>query len=173
VECKRLMDILPMTHTRAIIGIALCTGMRKSEITSLTWDRVDLNDGFIRLRAMDTKDREPRKIPIFEELLTILNSIPRAAHDNHVILHMGKPIHDIREALRTACRNAGIAYGRFVNGGFIFHDLRHAFNTYMRKAGAAESVTMKVTGHSTHEMFDRYNTVDDENLRKAADNLSQ
>ena len=37
----------------------------------------------------------------------------------------------------------------------------------MRKAGVAESVIMKITGHSTREMFDRYNTVDDSDSRQA------
>ena len=37
----------------------------------------------------------------------------------------------------------------------------------MRKAGVAESVIMKITGHSTREMFDRYNTVDEDDTRKA------
>jgi len=31
----------------------------------------------------------------------------------------------------------------------------------MRKAGAHDTVTMDITGHSTREMFDRYNTVDE------------
>jgi hypothetical protein len=30
----------------------------------------------------------------------------------------------------------------------------------MRKAGVAESVIKEITGYSTGEMFDRYNTVD-------------
>jgi integrase len=66
--------------------------------------------------------------------------------------------------LRLACKKAKIKYGRFEKGGFIFHDLRHTFNTNMRKAGVAESVIMKVTGHSTREMFDRYNTVDESDM---------
>ncbi len=169
-EVKKLMEHSP-PHTRAIIGIALYTGMRKSEITSLTWNKVDLKNRIIRLEPTDTKDREPRKIPISEELLRILDSIPRAIHDDHVILYDGKPIHDIRGALRTACRDAGIAYGRFAEGGFIFHDTRHTFNTNMRKAGVDQSVIMKITGHSTNEMFQRYNTIDEDDIKKGVNQL--
>ena len=74
---------------------------------------------------------------------------------------------DIRGGLTDACEKAGIPYGRFQKDGFIFHDLRHTFNTYMRKAGIAESVIMDITGHSTREMFDRYNTVDAEDAKIA------
>jgi len=41
--------------------------------------------------------------------------------------------------------------------------------TYMRKSGVPESVIMKITGHSTREMFLRYDTVDDGDTRKAVD----
>jgi hypothetical protein len=41
----------------------------------------------------------------------------------------------------------------------------------MRKAGVPESVIMKITGHSTREMFDRYNTVDEEDARDAVGKL--
>jgi integrase len=81
------------------------------------------------------------------------------------------PVRDIRTALKRACKEAGIPYGRFVKDGFIFHDLRHKFNTYMRKAGVAESVIMKITGHSTREMFDRYNSVDEDDIKGAVDQM--
>jgi hypothetical protein len=80
---------------------------------------------------------------------------------------VGLVIRDIRTGLRLACKKAKIKYGRFVKGGFILHDLRHTFNTNMRKAGVAESVIMRVTGHSTREMFDRYNTIDESDTRQA------
>ena len=41
----------------------------------------------------------------------------------------------------------------------------------MRKAGVPESVIMKITGHSTREMFDRYNTIDQEDTREAVGRL--
>ena len=77
----------------------------------------------------------------------------------------------IRTALKRACEKAKVPYGRSEKGGFTFHDLRHTFNTNLRKIGESESVIMAITGHSTREMFDRYNTVDEEDKRRAVDRL--
>jgi integrase len=162
-EFESLMIHLPL-HVKGIFAIGFHTGMRLDEILSLTWDKVDLGAGFIRLNAEDTKDREKRNIPISKPLEAILKDIPKALHENHVFLYQGKPIKSVKKSLKTACERAGILYGRFVKGGFIFHDLRHTFNTNMRKAGVPESVIMKITGHSTREMFDRYNTIDQEDM---------
>ncbi len=41
----------------------------------------------------------------------------------------------------------------------------------MRKSGVPEWVIMKITGHSTREMFLRYNTVDVTDTRKAVDHM--
>jgi len=37
----------------------------------------------------------------------------------------------------------------------------------MRKAGIQDSVIMEIMGHSSLEMFDRYNTIDAEDRREA------
>ncbi len=177
-EFQRLMDNAPR-HTKQILVTAFYTGMRRGEILKLTWDKVDLHDKVIKLEAADTKDKEARAIPISDELLRVLKAIPRPIHDLDKKLvfayrrmnRRGKseadPLTDIRSGLEDACEKAGIPYGRFVKGGFIFHDLRHTFNTHMRKAGVAESVIMEITGHSTREMFDRYNTVDADDKAEA------
>jgi integrase len=68
-------------------------------------------------------------------------------------------------------KKAGVPYGRNVKGGFTFHDLIHTFNTYMRKAGVREGVIMKITGHSTREMFDRYDTKDEDDLKNAVKSM--
>jgi integrase len=77
---------------------------------------------------------------------------------------MGKPLNKIKKALPNACRKAEIA-------DFRFHDLRHPFNTNMRQAGVDQSVIMKLTGHKTPSMFQRYNTVDLNNTKNAYQKL--
>ncbi len=167
-EFEALMANSPR-HLQGILAIAYYTGMRKGEILNLTWDKVDLKNRMIRLEASDTKDKEPRSIPICDALFKILKAIPRDIRDNHIFRYRGKPIGDIRRALKKACKAAGIPYGRSEKDGFVFHDLRHTFNTYMRKAGIPESVIMEITGHSTRQMFDRYNTIDEDDTRAAVE----
>jgi len=156
-------------HLKSILATGYYTGMREGEILSLTWDKVSLQDRIIRLKAQDTKDREARIIPIGDELYSILEAqfrnVPKDPQETHVFLFRGKPIGDIRTALKEACKGAGISYGRFKDGGFVFHDLRHTFVTYMRKAGIHDGVTMGITGHSTEEMRKRYDTIDLDDLR--------
>lgn len=154
-------------HLKNILIMAYYTGMRKGEILNLTWDKVDFKKRFINLEATDTKDAEPRKIPIANKLYENLKNIPRAIHDQHVYLYKGKPVNDVRTGLRVSCKEAGVSYGRFKKGAFTFHDLRHTFNTNMRKANVPESIIMAITGHSTRSMFDRYNTIDDGDLQLA------
>ena len=160
-------------HIRAILSTGFYAGMRRGEILGLTWDKVDMERRVIKLEAGDTKDKEPRAVPICQELYEVFRQIPRALHDRHVFLYKGKPIASMKTGLIRACKDAGIDYGRFVKGGFTFHDLRHCFNTYMRKAGVAESVIMAVTGHSTRTMFDRYNTIDEDDTHRAVDQFGR
>lgn len=162
-------------HLRGILATGYYTGMREGEILNLTIDRVNLRNRVIRLEASDTKDKEPRNVPICDELYEVLRKevglVRKAEDDNYVFLYKGRPIKSINKALRNACEKAGIPYGRFEKDGFVFHDLRHTFNTNMRKAGVPESVIMQITGHSTREMFDRYNTIDSEDTRQAIKQL--
>lgn len=77
--------------------------MRRGEIINLTWSKVNLKNRLIMLEAKNTKDREARNVPICNALYEILNSIPKAIHNDHVFLYREKPIRDIRAALRRAC----------------------------------------------------------------------
>ena len=171
-EFNALLDAAPL-HLRSILMTGYHTGMREGEILKLTWDKIDKKKRVIRLAAADTKDREPRTIPISDALYRVFDAMPRAIHDRHVFLFQGKSAWDLRQGLRKACAGARIVYGRFKKGGFVFHDLRHTFNTNMRRAGVPESVIMKITGHSTRSMFDRYNTVDEGDLRQAIEKMEE
>ena len=165
-EFNLLIDALPL-HARNIFITGFFTGMRMGEILSLKWDQVNLKHRRIELEADQTKDNEKRLVPIPDTLFEYLLKIPRSLYDDHVFLFRGKPLKSIRASLKKACEATGIPYGRNTKNGITPHDLRHTFNTYMRKAGAHDTVTMDITGHSTREMFDRYNTVDEKEKEEA------
>jgi len=174
-EYKRLTAGLP-AHTKAIVETAFWTGMRRGEIISLTWDKVDIENRMIRLEAKDTKEGKPKKVPISRTLLAALMRLPNRIHnsdaDTHVYQYKGQSIRgDIRKSLENACREAKIPYGRYVQGGFIFHDLRHTFTTIGRRAGVPRNVVMTITGHTANDMNFRYDTVDENDLLKAVDQI--
>jgi integrase len=56
------------------VGCNSSRPMRKGEILNLTWDRIDLQAGLLRLRPQDTKTREGRPIPLTKELSEMLRN---------------------------------------------------------------------------------------------------
>jgi integrase len=164
-ELARLLSHLPH-HSAMAVHFAYLTGMRAGEIFQLTWDKVDLTNRVIRLEAKDTKTAEPRLVFLCDQAYDILKESGkvRFLEHNRVFTSMGKPLDKIKKAGPNACRKAEIA-------DFRCHDWRHTFNTNMRKAGGDQSVIMKLTGHKTPSMFQRYNTVDLDDAQNAYQKL--
>ena len=70
-EFDRLLAAAP-APLKPILLIAYYTGIRRGELLRLTWDRIDLKAGVIRLRLEDTKTQEGRIIPLTKELTQVL-----------------------------------------------------------------------------------------------------
>lgn len=75
----------------------------------------------------------------------------------------------LRRSFESASKNAGIAYGRKVEGGLNFHDIRATFKTNMLRAGVTKSVRDKIVGHSPEGMDKHYLRLKNEDLRQAMD----
>ncbi len=166
-EYERLIAELPQ-NGRDVVVTAYYTGMRAGEILNLTWDRVHLDEGYVQLEAEDTKTRKARRIYLHQEVVEILQRLRKVRHLQHryVFTYEGHRQKSVQTCFTNACRRAGIE-------DFRFHDLRHTFNTMMRKAGVPQSVIMQLTGHRTSAMFERYNTVDEEDAMEALKRLNR
>lgn len=90
-------------------------GAAVREIVNLTWDRVDLKRGFITLRALDTKTKTARQIPILPDVRAILQRLAkvRSLATRHVFTYDGQPIRGITRTFKTALREAGIRTSGF------------------------------------------------------------
>jgi integrase len=103
-------------HLQVINLMAYQTGMRRGEMLNLTWDRVDLKTGLIRLKAEDTKTDAARLVPLTADLTAQLRDLykVRYIHEPHVFLVKGKSLQsqDGFQSGLSPCRHHRISLSR-------------------------------------------------------------
>ena len=127
-----------------IIELAIETGMRKSEILSITNN--DIKDNCIYLS--DTKNNSPRKIPLTKKVKVIINKsiLPYSISSNAVRLNWYR-----------MTKRAGIV-------DLHFHDLRHeAISRFFEKGLSIPEVSL-ISGHKDVRQLMRYTHLKINNL---------
>jgi integrase len=142
------------------------TGLRRTELRFLRWEQIDLAVGCLRLSAKETKTEQARTVYLTSRAREILHQTPRQLHSPYVFINpdTGKPWSEYSKMFRRACERAGLK-------GIWFHDLRRTFVTNARRSGVPESVVMKLSGHRTRSVFDRYNIIDEGDLKAAVEKI--
>lgn len=145
-ECKESNN----PHLYLITVLALSTGMRQSEILSLTWSQLDFDRGVITL--FKTKNGEVRVVPLLGFAQNILreHGKVRSLNNDHVFEGKGKSHAQFpRSAWEKALAKAEIE-------DFTFHDTRHSAASELAMNGASLHEIAAVLGHKTLAMVQRY-----------------
>jgi integrase len=150
-------------YLKPVLEFGYYTGWRRDEVTSLTWDQVDLSARTVRLWAGTTKSGEGRVMPLEGELWRIIEAQRAARRDgcSWVFHGKGRRIRTFYKTWRDACKNAGCP-------GMLFHDLRRTAARNFRRAGLSQDEAMALRGWKTDSVFRRYDIVSESDLRDAA-----
>jgi integrase len=142
-EIRDVLANLPNDGLRDFVEWVACTGQRKGEIASLTWDMVDGSE--IRIPGEVCKNRRPRVIPLGSELAEIVARRKKARPD----------------AKKAKC------------AGKLFHDLRRTCTRQLLAAGVPQAIARELTGHRTSAMFDCYAIVSSADVLAAQKRVTQ
>jgi len=170
-------------YAKVPVTLAYYSGMRMGGVFSLKWEQINWTEGKLFLQAQDTKTDMPRVLYLTADLYKVLSAWRQQCEERWSacpwICHRGGiQLRSLKHSWRQACQRVGL--GQMVGEnpsdkvwvGKIPHDLRRTAVRNMVRAGVPEKVAMAISGHKTRSVFDRYNIVNETDLKRAASALS-
>lgn len=156
---------------------ALNTGLRKGEIISLQWDKIDFQTRRITVaRTRDrygernkTKNKNDRFIPMNQRLYDVLMEVRRNSHSQYVFTDdQGRPIdgHHLYRLFDNLRIKAG------VRKKIRFHDLRHTFASHFLMNGGSLHHLSIILDHADFKTTKRYIHHTAEYLQQASNVVS-
>jgi integrase len=160
---------------KPLFRVAYITGWRvRSELLTREWKHVDFVNGKLRLDPGEDKNKSGRAFPFIPELQKILKrqqararviGTARGVAVSHVFFREnGAPILSYRHAWADAVEASKIDR--------IPHDFRRTAVRNLEMAGVPRSTAMKMVGHKTQSIYNRYAIVDEGMLQDGARKLA-
>lgn len=175
-------------YLKGFVSFAYWTGWRKGQILKLKWPMVNIKERIISVPGTITKNKKPHTIYLNDPLLEFIKERRSQTRlDCPYVFHLnGRQITNFRRAWNTACRKIGLGYGYRLSDEYVkkcrrknlkpgptFHDFRRTAARNLIRSGVTENVAMKITGHKTRAIFDRYDIVTPDDLKLAAELQAQ
>ena len=152
-----------------IARFAVETGMRREELSRMTWNLVDLKKRTVTL--LDTKNGEKRIVPLSPGAIRILERIPRRIDGNvwgmrpdSITQSFIRAVARARAAYEKECEEQGEKPDTAFLVDLTFHDLRHEAASRFFEKGLNPMQVAAITGHKTLQMLKRYTHLKAEDL---------
>ncbi|MFH0730547.1 MAG: site-specific integrase [Pseudomonadota bacterium] len=160
-------DALPQ-YLRGFVTFGYKLGWRIREITNLTWSQVDRNQWGVELEVGTTKNKDGRLIFLDKELISIFEELWHQRKISKKLVPYVFPNRNGDDKIKVFRFVWDKAFKDIGVQPKLFHDLRRTAVRNMIRSGFPEKVAMKISGHRTRSVFERYNIVDDKDLKQAA-----
>jgi len=135
------------------------TGMRLSEIITLTWRQIDLEHRIVSL--IKTKNGRGRRVPLSSKAMEALRIWHR--QEGNLFAIQANTVSPTFKRLTRALEIEDLR----------FHDLRHTRATHLRRAGVDLVIIKRIMGWRSWKMLERYQTVSIDELRGAAEKVEK
>ena len=151
---------------RTLFELAYTYGWRHGELLGLRVNQISIVEHTIRLNPGETKNEKGREVTMTPLLCQLLLECVRGKGpaDRVLTRDNSQPVVDFRWTWEQATVKAGVP-------GLLFHDLRRTAVRNMIRAGISEAVAMKISGHKTRSVFDRYNVTSQADISEAIGKL--
>lgn len=152
-------------HVRPIGVFMLFTGVRRGEALALDWRDVDLPRCEVMIR--DTKNGEPRAVPLYSRAVAALANLPGERTGAVFRTADGQPyLTSFKTAHNAACRRVGIE-------AFRIHDWRHTWATWHYAANHDLAGLKKLGGWKSDRMVLRYAHANVDALAASIENMGK
>ncbi len=161
---------------RDILTVYSFTGWRRTSVIVMEWSQVDFIEGFISLRADQTKNRKDTRFPLIDPLREIFQRrreiTDRIQREKNCIISRvfhrnGRPVKSIRKAFEAARVEACLP-------GHRIHDFRRTAVRALHDLGYDVKTICDMCGFKTAEMVFRYiGFTSDKRLREAGEALAR
>jgi integrase len=165
-QYRTLRDAARQTpHLYMFVVVAYTTAGRASAVLELTWDRVDLDAGMIRLGLGETRAKGRATVPMTDSAREALLEAREAALSDYVVEYAGRRVLSVKRAFAAAAERAGVPW-------CTPHVLRHSAAVHMAESGIPMAEIARFLGHTSESVtFRTYAVHSPDYLRRAASAL--
>lgn len=163
-EAVKLVATLP-SHLSAMAMFSLATGLRRSNVTGLRWQDVDLSRRHALIHPDQAKAEKAIPVPLNDDAIAVLKG-QLGQHDEYVFTYQGNRIIQCStKAFRAALKRVGIK-------NFRWHDLRHTWASWHVQSGTSLQELQMLGGWASFDMVLRYAHLSSDHLQSAANRIS-
>jgi integrase len=164
-QANRTLGVLSKMFSVADLWGVRKDGCRLSEIQTLKWEHVFMDEGELRLPDSKTG---AKVVQLGTAAVEILRSIPRIDENPYVIIGKKPKAHltDLQRPWRRLRKAAGLADVRI-------HDLRHSFASDALELGEDLPMIGKMLGHTDTKTTARYAHLKKRSVKTATDKVAE